>query len=246
MLSTKKIYGALLLVTASVAGAQDTTKTPRPPVVVFHGDLGYVSTTGNTQVSTFNFTDQLTIHTSPVNKIDQNLGWVYGQNDNVVQTNIWTASLRDEYALTKQIGLYAQVGFDRNPFAGIDRRLEEGGGLAITPVLPARHKLEFDAGAAYIEQRSLPDSTDNHATARGAVTYRYTFGKDTYAQQSVEALPSLEERSDFRINSETDLVAPLSRHFAIKLGYTIHYANLPPPGFKTTDRLFTSDLQVTF
>jgi putative salt-induced outer membrane protein YdiY len=49
-----------------------------------------------------------------------------------------------------------------------------------------------------------------------------------------------------RSRSQTDLVAPLSKHFAIKIGYAIHYANQPPPGFRTTDRLFTSDLQVSF
>jgi putative salt-induced outer membrane protein YdiY len=38
----------------------------------------------------------------------------------------------------------------------------------------------------------------------------------------------------------------LSKHLAIKVGYGIHYSNLPPAGFKTTDRLFTTDLQITY
>jgi putative salt-induced outer membrane protein YdiY len=231
---------ALALVPIAVV-AQDTSKT-----IVFHADLGYVATSGNTQVSTINFADQLTLKTSPVNKIDQTFSVVYGQNKNVVQTNIWTVALRDEYGFTKQIGLYALAGFNRNTFAGIDYDFEEGGGIAITPVLPKRHKLEIDAGFSYVEQKLLPDSTDDHAAARGAIIYRYTFGKDAYAQEAVEGLPDLHNGKDFRINSQTDLVAPLSRHLALKLGYAIRYANLPPPGFKTTDRLFTSDLQVSF
>jgi putative salt-induced outer membrane protein YdiY len=223
------------------ASAQDTART-----IVFHGDLGYVATSGNTQVSTINFADQLTLRTSPVNKIDQTFSVVYGQNKNVVQTNIWTVALRDEYAFTKQIGLYGLGQFDRNTFAGVDYNFEEGGGFAVTPVLPKRHRLEIDAGIAYVEQKLLPDSIDHHAVARGAITYRYTFGKDTYAQEAIEGLPDLHDEKDFRVNSETDLVAPLSRHLALKLGYAIRYANLPPPGFKTTDRLFTSDLQASF
>jgi putative salt-induced outer membrane protein len=223
------------------ASAQDSAHT-----IVFHGDLGYVATSGNTQVSTINFMDQLTVRTSPVNKIDEKFSVVYGQNKNKVQTNIWTAALLDEYAFTKVLSLYGLAQFDRNTFAGIEYNFQEGGGFALTPLLPKRHRLEFDAGVAYVEQKLLPDSIDDHAVARGAITYRYTFGKDTYAQESVEGLPDLHDEKDFRINSETDLVAPLSRHFALKLGYVIRYANLPPPGFKTTDRLFTSDLQVSF
>jgi putative salt-induced outer membrane protein YdiY len=223
------------------ASAQDSAKT-----IAFHGDLGYVATSGNTQVSTFNIMDQLTLRTSPVNKIDQTFSLVYGQNKNVVQTNIWNVGLRDAYAFTKQIGLYGLTTFDRNTFAGLVYDFQEGGGLAITPVLPKRHRLEIDAGLAYVEQKLLPDSMDDHAVGRGSVTYRYTFGKDTYAQEAVEGLPDLHDEKDFRINSETDLVAPLSRHLALKLGYVIRYANEPPPGFRTTDRLFTSDLQVSF
>lgn len=215
-------------------------------VIVFHGDLGYVATTGNTQVSTFNATDGLTLRTSPVNKIDQLFNVVYGQNKNKVQTNIWTAALRDEYSFTKQIGLYALASFDRNTFAGVTYGFQEGAGIAITPIMPKNHSLEIDAGLSYIEQKLLPDSTDDHAAARGAIAYKYTFAKNAYVQELVEGLPDLHREKDFRLNDETDVVAPFSRHFALKLGYVIRYANQPPPGFKTTDRLFTSDLQVTF
>lgn len=220
--------------------AQDTTK------ITFHGDLGYVATSGNTQVSTINFADALSFHTSPNNRIDQAFGVIYGQNVNVVQTNIWTASLRDVYGFTKVIGLYALADFSRNTFAGVDYNFGEGGGAAITPILPKRHHLELDAGVSYVEQKLRPDSVDHHAEARGAITYRYNFTKDAYAQEFVEGLPDLKVEKDFHINSQTDVVAPLSKHLALKLGYGIRYANLPPPGFKTTDRVFTSDLQVSF
>ncbi len=213
---------------------------------MFHGDLGYVATTGNTQVSTINFADQLSWRTSHTNKIDESFTVIYGQNKNVVQTNIWTAVLRDEYALTSQIALYGTGGFSRNTFAGVDYNFTEGAGMAFIPTLPKRHRFEFDAGLAYVEQKLLPDSVDHHAEARGAVTYRYTFGKETYAQVFVEGLPDLKNEQDFHVNSETDLVAPFSKHLALKVGYAIRYANLPPPGFRTTDKIFTSDLQVSF
>jgi len=236
----KQALAILVLIPGAIA-AQDTTH-----FAVFHGDLGYVATSGNTQVSTFNFADQLTLRTSPVNRIDQTFSVVYGQNKNVVQTNIWNAALRDQYSFAKTVGLYAEAAFSRNTFAGVEYYFQEGGGFAFTPILPKRHSLEFDAGITYIEQKLLPDSTDYHTAARGAITYRFTFAKDAYFQQFVEGLPDLKHEQDLHINSQTDLVAPLSKHFAIKIGYAIHYANQPPPGFRTTDRLFTSDLQVSF
>ena len=249
---------AAALVPAALA-AQATVATPPappapnkpPPFVTAKVDLGYVNTSGNTEVSTLNFTDQVILNTSPTNKVTQSFGLVYGTNQNRVQTELWTAGLRDEYSFTKHIGLYALLGFDRNTFAGINRRLEEGGGLAIIPIDATHDRLEIDAGISYIEQQIVPtmpidSSSTEYAAARGALVYRHTFVKDTYFQQSLEGIPDLRITQDFRINSQSDLVAPLSKHLALKVGYGIRYNNLPPIGFKTTDRLFTSDLQLTY
>ena len=57
----------------------------------------------------------------------------------------------------------------------------------------------------------------------------------------------LEETDDFRINSETALVAPLSSHFALKLAYLIKFNNAPPsPELVKTDRTLTAGLQLSW
>jgi putative salt-induced outer membrane protein len=242
---------------AAQAPAPDSAKpaAPKPPpFATIHTDLGYVNTSGNTEVQTLNFTDQLILNTSPVNKITQLFSVVYGTNQNKVQTSLWNAGVKDEYSFTKTIGLFGLFNWDRNTFAGIDYRYEEGGGVAFTPLNGPHNRLEIDVGFSYFEVHSTftdslgapRDSSDDYAAIRTALIYRHTFIKDTYVQQTIEGIPDLENEEDYRVNSETDVVAPLSKHIAVKLGYTIHYANLPPPGFKTTDRLFTSDLQFTF
>jgi putative salt-induced outer membrane protein YdiY len=38
----------------------------------------------------------------------------------------------------------------------------------------------------------------------------------------------------------------LSTNIALKVSYVIRFDNLPEPGFKKTDRLLTSGVQVTF
>jgi putative salt-induced outer membrane protein YdiY len=48
------------------------------------------------------------------------------------------------------------------------------------------------------------------------------------------------------MNAEASLVAPLSRHLALKLGYVLRFDNLPEPGVEKTDRFLTSGLQITF
>ena len=239
------------------ARAQDSTKDstkvpPKAPRATIHVDLGYVNTSGNTAVSTLNFSDAFTARPSSRNEIDQTFSVVYGTSANKVQTSLWTAGIRDEYKFTPNVGLYLLGNFDRNTFAGIDHRFEEGAGVAITAVDTHHDHLEFAFGGSYIETRmrtadtAATDSSSGYAAIRTSGLYKHTIMKETYVQEFLEGIPDLKTAADFRINSQTDVVAPLSKHLALKLGYAIRYANLPPPGFKTTDRLFTSDLQITF
>ena len=247
------VAGSAAAQTADSAHAAPPPPKP-PPFATIHTDLGYVNTSGNTEVQTLNFTDQLVLNTSPVNKVTQSFSVVYGTNQNKVQTSLWNAGVKDEYALNPHIGVFGLWNWDRNTFAGIDYRFEEGAGMAFIPFNTPHNRLEFDVGISYFEVHStftdtlgmLRDSSDHYAAVRPSVVYRHTIVKDTYLQQSVEGIPDLQVSADYRVNAETDVVAPLSKHIAVKLGYTIRYANLPPPGFKTTDRLFTSDLQFTF
>ncbi len=252
--AVSRAQGAAPAVAPPVAGAGAaavvTPPPPPPPFYTLHADLGYVNTSGNTNTQTLNLADQLAFNTSPFNKLSQTFALVYGTNSNKVQTSQWTAGLRDEYTFGKHVGVYGLFNFDRNTFAGIKERFEEGVGVAYIPIVSAHDKLELDVGASYVNVTALvtdttgatSDSTDKYVALRN----RHTFLKETYIQEAVEGIPDLQTSSNYRLTSQTDLVAPLSKHIAIKIGYGIKYAHLPPVGFQNMDRLFTSDLQFNF
>jgi len=97
-----------------------------------------------------------------------------------------------------------------------------------------------------VQQQNLQDMTDNFLAGRAAELYRYSFKEDTYFEERAEYLPNFEKTEDYRVNVEANLVAPLSRHLGLKLGYIVRFDNLPEPTVKKTDRFFTSGLQVNF
>lgn len=253
-----RAQGAAPAVPAPAAGGAGAVAVapppPPPPFYTLHADLGYVNTSGNTNTQTLNVADQLAFNTSPFNKLSQTFALVYGTNSNKVQTSQWTAGLRDEYTFGQHVGVYGLFNFDRNTFAGIKERFEEGAGVAFIPIVTAHDKLEIDIGGSFVNVTALvtdttgavSDSTDRYVALRTALIYRHTFIKETYIQEAIEGIPDLKTSSNYRVTSQTDLVAPLSKHIAIKIGYGIKYANLPPVGYQTMDRLFTSDLQFNF
>ena len=228
----------------SVAWAQDEA----PPSVQFTGDLGFVNTAGNSEVTTLNLGERLTYTGAAGWVLGEFFNVIYGETDGEESTSLWKAGVRVDREITPRLSLFGLGGWERNKFAGISRRFEEALGLAYKVLTGEKSFLDFEAGVSLNQQRStLAGVAENNFVAgRAAGLYRYTFSESAFLTQLVEFLPNLEESDDYRLNTETALVAALSKQIALKLGYVVRYDNLPEPGFKETDRLFTSGIQVNF
>lgn len=215
------------------------------PVTTFGTDFGYVATSGNTQVSTLNIGQRL-VHARGVWRFEQTFGIVYGENQGVENANLLRAALGAQYQLRPRIALATGVLYDRNRFAGIARRTEEYLGLVFRVLEAPRDTLRVETGASLTQQLGVDGLANDFPAARAAAWYKRTLGANAYFLQTLEAIPNLEVSEDYRINSESALVAPLSQKVAIKLGYLVRFDNLPEVGFLSTDRIFTSGLQISF
>jgi putative salt-induced outer membrane protein YdiY len=208
-------------------------------------DLGFVDAGGNTDVTTFNVGEEL-LATFGAWGLKQTFGVVYGRTDGVVSTSLWRASVRGDRSVGGRAGVYVIGAFDRNTFAGISRRFEEGAGVVVRALDSPENRLEFEGGGGYTQQRSTTDERDTFASARAAGTYRRSFSEASHAQLTTEVLPNLEESEDLRVNGAAEVVAPLAQSLAFKVSYVVRFDNLPEPTFQKTDRIFTVGLQITF
>ena len=240
---TGRLLGLTLALVAArpVLGQEAAPKRPW----ALQTDFGFVNTSGNTSTTTLNAGEKAS-YTAGRWTLAQGFGAVYGRTEGTKSAESYTAGLRADYALSPRLALYGLGGWDRNEFAGISRRFEEGAGLSLKAVVQPRTTLTLEAGAAANQQRDLAGASDNFASGRGAVLFKQMLNAAAYVQQGVEALQNFEDGSDTRVNSETALVAPLSSRIAFKAGYVIRFDNQPEPGFKKTDRYLTSGLQVVF
>ena len=99
----------------------------------------------------------------------------------------------------------------------------------------------------YLTGTSGATDKRTYAVGRAATVFKHLFTAAAYLQQSLEFLPSFEDSDDYRINSESALVAPVSAHFGVKAAYLVKFINAPlSPGLKQTDRMFTTGVQVTY
>ncbi|MGH7510707.1 MAG: DUF481 domain-containing protein [Gemmatimonadales bacterium] len=227
------------LVLAPAAAAAQSTDS-----LHLTGDVGVVNTAGNTELTTVNIGEQVRWRRRRLT-LEQTFALVYGRSGEETTSSLWRGGVRADYALTEAVSAYALAAYDRNRFAGIARRFEEGAGVGIGLIRRTRDQLQVESGLSLVQQRSLLATTDNFASARGAARYMHHFTTETYFEQMVETITNLEDAGDFRVNSESALVAPLSQRLALKISYVVRYDRRPEPGFRPTDRLLTSGLQFT-
>ena len=235
----------------ALAGAAHAQDAKKPPPVEFSGDLGFVSVTGNTTVSTFSMNEKF-IRRITKWEFKQDFGSVYGKTDGDESSNLLRAGVRADYTLAEHWALYALTAYDRNKFAGIRSRFAEGLGGVAKLIANDVNQLNLEAGYQLTQQRNLIGPDDNFSALRVASSWKHVFTKTSYFSEAVEYLPNLENHDDYRINSETAVVAPLSTHIGIKLSYIVRFSNDPPLNaagtaqLRKVDRILSTGIQITY
>ena len=240
---TGRLLGLTLALVAArpVLGQEAAPKRPW----ALQTDFGFVNTSGNTSTTTLNAGEKAS-YTAGRWTLAQGFGAVYGRTEGTKSAESYTAGLRADYALSPRLALYGLGGWDRNEFAGISRRFEEGAGLSLKAVAEEATTVTLEAGLSANQQRDIAGTTRKFGSGRGALLFKQMLNKSAYFQQTGELLQNLKDGADTRINTETSLVAPISSRIALKAGYVVHFDNQPEPGFKKTDRFLTTGLQVVF
>ena len=233
----------LLLLTA-----QADTVARKPAEFKFTGDIGYVSTSGNSSVETLNVGDKFSAKIDDVT-LSQAFTLIYGESKGETVTSLYRASLRVDKGLRTQccFSAYALLNYERNTFAGLASRVSGVAGLAAQLLNGGRNKLVVESGLSLTRQRGTGTRGRDvdFIGGRAATTFTHQFGPKASISQTLEVLPNFRESEDLRINTESALVAPITSRVGVKLSYVIRYDGLPESGFGTTDRLFTSGIQIS-
>jgi putative salt-induced outer membrane protein YdiY len=231
------------LMLASIAHAQAADTAHK---LSGSGEIGFVNAAGNTDVTTLNLGQELSYAPTRVLRLAQSIAIVYGRTNGVESASLWQANLRGDRDLGNRWGTYALFEFDRNTFASIARRFQEGVGALYHPIRTATDTLGAELGLGLVEVRSTSDSSAIQPIGRVAGSYRHIFSPKTYGEELLEILPDLQQGRELRVNSSTTVVAPLFNNLALKASYVVNFDNDPEPGRRKTDRFLTTGVQLSF
>jgi len=239
------------LALASLAAPSRSQEVKKPPPTELTADLGLVDVAGNTSTSTVS-TNQRYIRRLRTWEFKQDIGVVYGKTGGIESSNSVRVGLRSDYDLASHFALYGLTAFDRNPYAGIRSRFAEGAGGVWKVLATDKDQFNVEGGYQYTQQKNLVGPDHNFPALRLASSWKHSISKAASFFQGVEYLPDLQDSKDYRVNSETNVIAPLSAHTAMKFSYVVRFANEPPLNasgtafLRKTDRILSAGIQVAY
>jgi putative salt-induced outer membrane protein len=237
----------LVVLTAAALAAATTPVRAQdaPPRLRTQFDLSFVQASGNTRLTTLHLSEKLVYHPAPW-KVTQTFAVVNGRSEGVPTANSITAGLRGDRELTPRFRVYGQVGYERDRFADLRRRLREEAGVSWSALAAPRNTLDTEAGIGLTQEAGYTTAARDFASSRAAARYRHVFRANTYFEGKTELLSNLEDGDDNRVNADLALVAPISRNVSLKLGYVVRYDQQPEPGKRATDTIGSAGLQIVF
>ncbi len=209
-------------------------------------ELGIASANGNTRTETYNV-KQMNSYQMDKDGLIFNGRYLNAFSNGVESARFFNANLRFERQISERFALFVAETFEKDKFAGIDRRLITDGGVKYSIIKTDMTKWSAELGYRYMQEKHLDGSTLSQSYGRAYTEIEEQWNKNFSTKYWLEYLPNLSNSKGYKYNTELSLSALLTSIFSLKSGFLVRYNNLPPPGVvHKTDSLFTTALVAKF
>lgn len=232
----KTLFVLLLLIFSNIASAQLTNES----------EAGIASANGNTKTQTYTF-KQLNDYKWDKNVATFKSRYLNARANGVETARFFMGGLRYERQLSNHFGLFLGETFEKDKFAGIEKRLITDFGGKYRFIESETTKLFSELGLRYMHEERLDKSTAFSNYGRAYTEWEHKWNPNFSNKYWAEYLPNISEHKDWQFNTELSLMAVISSIFSLKSGVLLRYDHFPAPGILyKTDVLFTTALVAKF
>jgi putative salt-induced outer membrane protein len=229
----------LLPLFSFAADAQDA----EPGVWTGQGELGFTSTSGNTDSQNLNASLRVARQQMKW-KHSASLAAIQAKADDVKSADSLELRARSEYSINEKSYAYGQLRYQEDEFAGYDRQASLVAGLGSRFIDTERHLLDISAGIGYRETRESESGvTTDNAILSSDLAYEYRFSESATFNQTI--LVEYGEDNTY-VQSDTSLRARISGALSSKIGYLVKHNTDVAPDIENTDRIVTVALVYDF
>jgi putative salt-induced outer membrane protein len=210
-------------------------------------ELSFVSTGGNTDVTSLSGRNKLTYQFTEKLKGQWDVSALYGETDDVKTAERYATKVRLDYDLTERLFVGGSGGWLQDEFAGIEQRLYLGPTVGYKILTGPKHVLSAEGGIDYVTEEYTNDEDAEYMRGRAFGSYEFLLTEKSKFTQTLELLYDFEDGDNYNVNSVSALITSLSDTFSIKTSYEIAYDNEPvPDDLEETDTILSVALIVNF
>lgn len=241
------------------------TKLPKKPSeFITHTELGYISTSGNTDTETFNIDANVKKNWGP-HIAELSFLMQYGTKNDIEDKNKLLTELEYDYEFTKRFSFNYLVGYKDDKFSGFDYQFYTGPGAKYKLIKTSSQNLSLDGNILYSSDKiedtytdgsgnivsyPLPAGsisqnngyTDSYASYRLKAVYAWQILKNLKFNQKLSYRSEFSDSKNYFAYSKTALSSKISDIFSAGISYQFDYTNLPATGKTSSDKTLTFNL----
>jgi len=232
---TLAITLTLLAMSSGAAFAQAPAPAPPSGPWIITASGGLALTSGNKDTFTINANYDFTYDPKARNVVKSEGLWIRGKSQGELTASRLGLNVRDEYAISTRVFVFAQNQYLSDEFKSIDYLVAPGGGLGYKLFDSMATKLAVDAGVGAVWEKNpgVDVSTSGAVTASEKLTQTLT--ATTTLTQGVSALWKTKDWDDALYAFTVGVAATISARTQLKVEVLDVYKNKPLPGIQKND-----------
>ncbi len=203
---------------------------------------GFSQSTGNTENVEFSLSFDANREIGD-NEFEIKGDGYYSSSEDEMNAQKWYAMTRYARKIwNKKWTNFYKLEADHDKFSGIDYRWIPSAGIGYLFCDTPEWKLAVD-GAIGLEKTIYNDETEDtdEAVFIGTISLEKTFSGGSNISHETSVYPSLEEKGEYRIHSESSFTNPVGNGLSLRLSLIVDYDSEPPEDREKTDtRVMTS------
>jgi len=233
----KKIIVSSLVSAALITMAQ-AEETP----FVSHAELGYTSTSGNTQTDTFTF-DGNVKKAWDEHSLFLKADAQYAKDKETELKNKIFTELKYDYAFADTLSFDYIVGYKNDKFSGYSYQSYTGPGVKYKAIVNKEHNLDLTGSILYaMDEVEGATDKDTYSSYKAEANYAWQIMETLKFAQDLTYRASFEEADNYFIYSKSALSTKISDMFSAGISYKIDYTNLAPVGNEKSDKTLAVNL----
>ena len=211
-----------------------------------HTELGYVSTKGNTNTTTFSVDSKIK---KDIDKHSFALAFdgQYAKDKDTQTKNKYLVELDYGFKITDRFYFDYLIGYKKDRFSSYNYQAYTGPGAKYKAIISDKHNLTLNANLLYSQDEiEGTNKINNYSSLQTKGLYEWQMAQNLKFAQELSYRTELENMDNYFMYSKTAFINKLNSILSAGISYKVDYVNLTSIGTEHTDKTLTANLIIDY